>query len=183
MQLKITKQLGCLLISSLVLVACGNTGAEQKTNTDNEFIQAVADPAQEASLTVLDENEKEIKVADLKGKVVFINFWATWCPPCIEEMPSIAALKKKFKDNPNIVFLMVDVDNNLAKSKKFMAKQKLDLPVHVPYSQIPSNYLGNSIPTTVILDKKGEIVVRTEGARDYNAPKLVAAIEALVLEK
>ena len=118
----------------------------------------------------------------LKGKVVFINFWATWCPPCIAEMPSINQLSKQFKNNKNIVFLMVDVDANQKKSKAFMTKRGFDLEVFIPSSQIPNSFLGKSIPTTVLLNKKGEIAFRHEGGADYTDENFVKYLEKLAKE-
>ncbi|MGV3761377.1 TlpA family protein disulfide reductase [Parapedobacter sp.] len=126
------------------------------------------------------EDGKTVSISALKGKVIFINFWATWCPPCIHEMPSINELKQSFNENDDIVFLMVDVDNKIEKSSAFMQENNYDLPVYVPVSDIPSDYLGGAIPTTVILDKRGEMVGRMEGGRDYSDPQLVSAINELV---
>ncbi|MBD3749439.1 MAG: TlpA family protein disulfide reductase [Sphingobacteriales bacterium] len=110
---------------------------------------------------------KVLSLDDLKGKVVFINFWATWCPPCIAEMPTINSFYEKYKGNKNLVVLMVDVDGNFDKSVKFMERRKFNLEVWKPASPIPSNFLNQSIPTTVILDKKGNIAFRHEGGADY----------------
>ncbi|MEJ5056232.1 TlpA family protein disulfide reductase [Sphingobacterium sp. MYb382] len=169
----------------LTISACTQAHSEKNNSPAGDKKQELAileDQPQEEVFMVKDEQGNTIKLSDLKGKVVFINFWATWCPPCIAEMPSIASLKKTFKDDKDLVFLMVDVDNNIKKSTKFMAKEKLDLPVHVPASQIPATLLGSSIPTTVIIDKKGEIVVRAEGGRDYTNPKIIAAVKDLLAE-
>ena len=126
------------------------------------------------------EEGKTVSLNALKGKVVFINFWATWCPPCIHEMPSIDELKKKFKGNDDIVFLMVDVDNKLEESAAFMRENDYDLPVYVPAGNIPSDYLGGAIPTTVILDKRGDMIARIEGGRDYTDPEIIKALNELV---
>src|SRR5690606_41335943 len=69
-------------------------------------------------------NDEVIELSDQKGKVVFVNFWATWCPPCIAEMPTINKLYSNFIDNENVMFMMVDVDNDQIKSQKFMYKNK-----------------------------------------------------------
>lgn len=127
----------------------------------------------------LDENNKEVSLNALKGKVVFINFWATWCPPCRAELPSIHKLKQAFRDNNKIVFLFVDVDGNLAKSKAFMKKHKYDLPVYAPKGPIPSNFLGSAIPTTVIIDKKGKMVGHIEGSMDYNTKEVIKGLKDL----
>lgn len=130
----------------------------------------------------MDSSGAETDAANLKGKVVFMNFWATWCPPCIAEMPSIDKLYQQFKNNDQIVFLMVDVDNQMIKSEAFMTKKKLSLPVHVPMGTIPSHWLGGAIPTTVILDKNGQIVARNEGMADYSRKEVVEFITNLINE-
>jgi len=121
-----------------------------------------------------------IELADQKGKVVFINFWATWCPPCIAEMPAINTLYSSFKDNEQVMFLMVDVDNSPAKSQKFMDKRKFDLPVYTPASPIPPSYLGGAIPTTLVLNKYGKVVFKHEGMGDFSNEKFKAFISQLV---
>lgn len=123
-----------------------------------------------------------INTQDLIGKVVFINFWATWCPPCIAEMPSIQILYDKFKDNKDIVFLIVDVDADLIGAERFMKSRKFTLPLYIPNSNIPSSFLKGAIPTTVILDKRGNIDVRLEGGRDYTAPQITQALQSLLSE-
>lgn len=109
-----------------------------------------------------------VHMNDLKGKVVFINFWATWCPPCIAEMPSIATLYERLKGNNEVVFLIVEIEGESEKANKFMAGKKLNLPVYYPNSQIPKEWLGGSIPTTLIINKHGEIATKHEGLADYS---------------
>ncbi|MBZ4190759.1 TlpA family protein disulfide reductase [Niabella sp. 3A5MI-3] len=177
---------GIFIITALSLAACGNTD-RNKENTaadvnapTGEVAEKEALVATTAGITFKDEAGKTVALSSLKGKVVFINFWATWCPPCIHEMPSINELKKSYKGNDDIVFLMVDVDNDIQKSTAFMKEKKYDLPVYVPASEIPSDYLGGSIPTTVILDKSGDMIARMEGGRDYNSPDIIKALNELV---
>ncbi|MDR0228105.1 MAG: TlpA family protein disulfide reductase [Flavobacteriaceae bacterium] len=121
--------------------------------------------------TFIDANGKKVTLSSLKGKVVFVNFWATWCGPCIQEMPSIQALKNKMKKK-NVVFLLVDIDGKYDKSKAFMDKKGFDLPVYIPGGNIPSTYLGTSIPTTVIFDKKGNMIQRIVGGVDYDSKEV-----------
>jgi len=117
-----------------------------------------------------DANGKTVSLAALKGKVVFINFWATWCPPCIAEMPSIQALYDKKKNSPDFVFLIVETDGNLKKALQFMEKNQYSLPTYTPNTPIPPEFLGSGIPTTVILDKRGQIAFKHEGMADYSHP-------------
>ncbi|GLU52594.1 TlpA family protein disulfide reductase [Dyadobacter frigoris] len=127
-----------------------------------------------------DDSGDIVDLTSLKGKVVFINFWATWCPPCIAEMPSINALHDRFGRNENVVFLMVDVDGNFEKSNNFMKQHQYNLNVVSSVSAIPTFFMQGTIPTTVILDKDGGIVFRQEGAADYSNPKLVNMITEMI---
>lgn len=135
-----------------------------------------------APVIFMDSSGKKTDAANLKGKVVFMNFWATWCPPCIAEMPSINKLYQHFDGNDQIVFLMVDVDNQIVKSEAFMTKKKLSLPVHVPMGDIPSYWLGGSIPTTIILDKDGKIAAKHEGMADYSRKEVIDFINNLITQ-
>lgn len=127
-----------------------------------------------------DQSGKQVNLGDLKGKVVFINFWATWCPPCKAELPAINDLYSQYKDNKNIVFLIVDIDNKIENSSKYIQDNKMQLPVSVADSEIPKSLLGNSVPTTVLLDKSGAIAFRHEGMADYNSAEFKGLIEKLL---
>ncbi len=127
-------------------------------------------------------NEEIITLADQQEKVVFINFWATWCPPCIAEMPSIDKLYGEFRDHEQVTFLMVDVDNDRTKSQNFMDKRKFSLPVYTPSGPIPSSFMSGSIPTTLVLDKKGKVVFKHEGMTDFSNKKFKAFLSKLAAE-
>ncbi|MET6996527.1 TlpA family protein disulfide reductase [Chitinophaga defluvii] len=122
---------------------------------------------------------REIKLSDLQGKIVFINFWATWCPPCIAEMPSVNALYEQFKDNSQIVFLTVDADAKPDKAQQFLDKNNYTLPLFTIASSIPASVYSGTLPTTVIIDKKGVVVFKHTGAADYTNKKLVQFITDL----
>jgi len=177
-----------LAMSSFSFAACNQNGRNEKEQQQVQTVitpQTTSENPQHAvpDVIFLDENGKTVSLKSLKGKVVFINFWATWCPPCIQEMPSIHKLKQSFKDSDKIVFLMVDVDGDIKKSQAFMKNHKYDLQVYSPHGDIPSDFLGSAIPTTVILAKDGDIVVRSEGGRDYTDPKIMKALNDLVESK
>src|SRR5690554_2301164 len=173
-----------VVLSTAILAGCSNV--EGKYNGNNEqqtdVVAEKMDNSIENDVTFQDGNGKLIALNDLKGKVVFINFWATWCPPCIQEMPSINELKAKFEGNENIVFLMVDVDGKHQRSQAFIDKRKYNFSVYFPHSEIPKEHLAGAIPTTVILDKKGAIAARIEGGRDYSLPEIFNGLRKL-LEK
>lgn len=124
-------------------------------------------------MAFMDGEGKTFTLSSLRGKVVFLNFWATWCPPCRAEMPSINTLYEQFKNDKNVVFLTVDTDGNYKKAKSFLNKKQYSLPLYVADSQIPGELLGRSIPTTVIINKKGQIAYRQEGAADYGNKRFI----------
>lgn len=175
-----------LLIAVVSFSACRSTASNngQEENKLGDVVDLGEKDSDNSvyDISFLNVNNEELNTKDLVGKVVFINFWATWCPPCIEEMPSIQYLYDKFKDNNDIVFLLVDVDADLKGAQKFMEKRNLDMPLYIPNSDIPTSFLQAAIPTTVILDKRGAIDVRLEGGRDYSAPQVTQALESLLAE-
>ena len=137
-------------------------------NTDSKLVKTTDNFS---GVQFKDGSGKIVQLAQFKGKVIFINFWATWCPPCRAEMPSLQNLYLKFKDNKNIVVLMVDMDDNYLKAKEFMDRKKFSLPVFTPASSIPESLFSGSLPTTVVLNKKGQIIFRHEGAGDFSNKK------------
>jgi thiol-disulfide isomerase/thioredoxin len=107
---------------------------------------------------------------DFSGKPVFINFWATWCPPCRAEMPSILELMKKTGDNATFIFI---TNESPEKVEPFLKKQGWDLPVYYPAENAPKVFQAKSLPTTVVISKNGEIIHRSEGMRDWDNDKAV----------
>ncbi len=105
-----------------------------------------------------------------KGKVIFMNFWATWCPPCIAEMPDIQSLYDEV-NNDNIAFVMISVDEQPEKAFTFADKKSYTFPVYSLHSELPSVYHSRSIPTTFVISKNGQIVSRREGMAKYNTKK------------
>ncbi len=132
-----------------------------------------------AMIKFKDAEGSEINLADLSGKIVFINFWATWCPPCLAEMPSVNSLHQKFMDDKDVVFIMVDADGNFEKSQTYMNKRQYKMPVYHMASSIPENLFKGSLPTTIVFDKKGRIAFHEEGAANYGSQKFIDFIVKL----
>ncbi|MBX9889131.1 MAG: TlpA family protein disulfide reductase [Flavobacteriaceae bacterium] len=129
-----------------------------------------------------DYNGNNRSTADLKGKVIFINFWASWCPPCIAEFPSIEKFYSEYKSNDNIVFLMINMDDEIEVGKQFLDKKKYSLPIFQAISKIPNEIYSGALPTTVIVDKKGIIRMHHEGFADYGGEKFHLQIKQLLEE-
>lgn len=126
-----------------------------------------------------DAKGNAIDLGHLKGKVIFLNFWATWCPPCRAEMPSINKLYQQFKDDKNVVFIFADADGDLEKSVKFMTNRKYEMPVFKVTSTISDQIFSGALPTTVIFDKQGRLSFRHEGIANYADKKIVDFLNKL----
>jgi thiol-disulfide isomerase/thioredoxin len=122
------------------------------------------DPAPDFKLTGLDG--KPFTLAGAKGKVILLNFWATWCGPCRAEIPDLVELQNKYKDRLQILSLVVDDDDQDA-IKKFVAESIINYPVAVATDDIRIEYGGiAALPTSFVLDAEGRVVQKHEGLRD-----------------
>ncbi|MEX2513777.1 MAG: TlpA disulfide reductase family protein [Cyclobacteriaceae bacterium] len=109
-----------------------------------------------------------VGLSQLKGKTIFINLWATWCPPCRAEMPHISDLYDTVKQEGDVEFLMIALDDDFNKSKKFVEDKGFSFPiVHAAYGLNPS-LQSQSIPTTLVISPEGEIVFYQEGMSNFN---------------
>jgi peroxiredoxin len=121
-----------------------------------------------------------VTLSKLKGKVVFLNFWATWCPPCREEMPSMEILYQRFHDQ-GLELLAVDLMENSKTVSAFLANNRLSFPAVLDTSGRVSSFYGiQAIPATFIIDRDGKIILYTAGGRNWNTPAVIAAFEELL---
>jgi thiol-disulfide isomerase/thioredoxin len=121
-----------------------------------------------------------VRLGDLRGKVVFLNFWATWCPPCREEMPSMEALYQRFRGG-DLEFLAVDIQESPDEVAAFMKDFGLNFPAALDSTgRISGEYGVRGIPTTFIIDREGGIVASVVGGRDWNTQEVIAALETLI---
>lgn len=112
-----------------------------------------------------------------KNKVIVLNFWATWCPPCVAEMPSFQKLYNEYGDK--VVFLFVANDDP-EKVHTFLNNKDYVLPVYFQGSKVPEEIDSNALPTTYIIDKNGAIVAKKVGAADWNSSKVRSLLDQLV---
>lgn len=126
---------------------------------------------------LVNTDRESINFESLNGKVIVVNFWATWCPPCIAEMPSFEKLYKAYKED--VVFLFVANDEE-KKVLKFLDKNEYTFPVYFEASNRPVEMQSNSLPTTYIINRNGEIVVNKTGAVDWNSKKVKNLLDTLI---
>ncbi len=124
---------------------------------------------------------KKVEIRQFKGKVVFLNFWATWCGPCKEEMPSLEALHQNLKGE-NFVLLTISVDYEGSKPVDgFINKHRYTFPVLLdPNGETLDLFEIKGIPTTFIIDKNGKVIGRAIGPRDWKRPEVFSLINLLV---
>ncbi len=120
--------------------------------------------------------------SSLQGKVVFINFWASWCPPCRAEFPSIEKLYSTLKDNPDIFFLMINEDTDLSAAHGYLEREDYSIPFYRSNGGVPREIYTGALPTTVVLDKAGQIRLRHEGFANYGSAKFIKELEELMNE-
>jgi peroxiredoxin len=122
----------------------------------------------------------QARLGDLRGKVVFLNFWATWCPPCQDEMPSMEALYQQFRGK-DLEFLAVDIQEDKDEVAAFMKEYGLTFPAALDSTgRISDQYGIRGIPATFIIDREGGVIAAVVGSRDWNTPEVAAALEALI---
>jgi len=131
--------------------------------------------------TLQDINGNKVNLNISKGKVIFINLWATWCPPCVGEMPEIQKLYDHFKDNDNINFYLITNDK-LNKIKTFVAKRGYSFPTYHALSETPIPFRVRSIPTTFVISKSGKIVLKETGAANWGGSNMIKIVEQLISE-
>jgi len=125
-------------------------------------------------------NTEDVSFEELKGKVIFVNFWATWCPPCRAEMPAIQNLYDVYNDD--VAFVFVTQESNEVVSS-FFTKNQYNLPVYNSASSIPAELATtNSIPATYVINKNGKIVLSKTGAADWDSDKTKKIISDLLSE-
>ncbi len=115
--------------------------------------------------------------SDLRGEVVFLNFWATWCPPCVAELPEIEKAFQKHKDR--VAFLLV-TNEEPEVVRAFMQKHGYDLPVFFSRSPVPDVFDVSALPTTFIISGEGTIVARKTGASNWDSPATDRLLEELL---
>lgn len=152
------------LIFCIALVGCSS----QRTGEQSTII------ASQIKLTDLEG--KEVDLAEFEGKTIFVNFWATWCRPCIQEMPSIAALQKQLAGK-NIEFFFAS-DEEVDRIQKFITSRKMTL--NFVRVENPESLVIQALPTTFIFDGEGNLVFSEIGFRKWDEPATVEMITKLI---
>lgn len=141
--------------------------------------EAVTDSSIVMPLHFQDGNGLQSSTEALRGKVVFINFWASWCPPCRAEMPAIDKLTARLRNDKDFVFILINLDDEEETGRKYLNEHFPQLPFHKAVGYIPTDMFSGTLPTTIVLDKKGSIVMKHTGMAKYDSDKFIKQLEAL----
>lgn len=138
-----------------------------------------------APFALEDLNGRLVTLADLRGKIVFLNVWATWCGPCREEMPSIETLYNEFKNNKDLVILAVSQDTEGRSAvEQYVEKNGYHFEVLLdPQNKVGESYDVGGVPETFIIDRDGRIVAHHMGAFDWSSTDFRAALRELLDHK
>ena len=126
---------------------------------------------------------KQLNLKELRGKVVFLNFWATWCPPCIEEMPAMEKLHQELKKD-GLVILAVNFQEGPERVKEFLAKHNLTFTALLDRDgKVSELYQAWALPVSVVINKRGEIAARAMGSKDWHSAEARQFFKQLLTEE
>ena len=123
---------------------------------------------------------RTVSLHDFRGKIVVLNFWATWCPPCVEEMPSLVALQSKPQVKDKVQIFAVSLDQDESAYKKFLAEYHIDiLTVRDPSQESTKHYATTGFPETFIIDANGILRRKFIGPVDWTKPEIIAYLQSI----
>ena len=172
--------LGLVVFSFLEIDIFAKTETQELDRLFSDMgVLATPFPNDPVEVTLKDLNGQQVSLSDFRGKIVFINFWTTWCLACVIEMPSMEKLHQNFKDK-DFVMLAINLQESASKIKQFYKEYKLTLTTLLDTTGAVGTGFGiRSIPTTYILDKNGRIIGKALGPREWESKESIALFEYL----
>lgn len=178
--------LGVLIIGALTayVEAGGQEEIRRSMVEDIAALQAETADRPAPDWTLATQDGRQLSLKDLRGKVVFLNFWASWCPPCREEMPSMENLARKYKDR-DLVMVAISQDTDPEQMNGFLGRFMPDgkYTMHIPLDpegKVARSYGTQLLPETYIIDREGRIVARFVNKYDWNRDEVDRFIERLL---
>ena len=160
------------------VLATGLMNPDVKEITNKNASETISEYTKaDLNVKLIDGDGKITSLSDLKDKVIFLNYWATWCPPCIAEMPSISKLHKEMGND--VAFILLSFDKDFETAKAFNKKKGYNLPIYTLASNLPAMLQSSALPTTYIIDADKNIVLTHEGMANYNTDEFKVFLENL----
>lgn len=129
------------------------------------------------NVKIIEDGSKLFDLEELKGKPIFINYWASWCPPCIAEMPSVQNLYDNYKDKVHFIFIN---NENPSVVEEFMKKNNYSLPTHNFMGGVTELFEISTLPTTIIINPQGRKVMQKTGAAKWDSNKMFTMFDEMV---
>ncbi len=165
-------------IAVVLLVGCLLWSCQKK---DQRVMLSEGNPAPLFALR--DTQNRSWNLNELKGKVILINFWASWCKPCRQEMPSLQRLQKKMKNNSDFLIITVLFKEDAREALQFLKSNNINLPVLLDTDLSASKAYGvTGVPETYVVDKKGILRKKIIGPADFDTPALNFTLSSLIHE-
>ncbi|WP_116125858.1 TlpA family protein disulfide reductase [Lewinella sp. IMCC34183] len=136
-------------------------------------------PTVKLDFHMVDADGRSVDAGDLTGKVVFLNLWASWCPPCLAEMPNINALYADYAGDERVAFVLLNVEADFTKGVDYVRRHGYDFPVYHLRGNLPEELRSGTLPTTYVISPDGEVVVAHEGMARYDTRKFRALLNGL----
>jgi len=174
-----------LVLTILIIIGGGYVLMRSFTSRNHQKIESILQTPPFPTQTRMDYNwrvqgldGKELSVVKTKGKVIFLNFWGTWCPPCVAEMPSIQRLYDRIRSE-EIHFMCVS-DEDRTKVSTFVKERGFTLPVYTLLGEKPPVFQTRGIPATFIISRDGQIVFKHVGAAKWDDKTSIDFIQRLM---
>ncbi len=171
-----------LALALMILMVPALAGARDARDAVALLGLVKPNPAQMAKPFEVETPDKRVlRLSEFKGRVVFLNFWATWCKPCEEEMPSMQRLHDRFRNQGLVVLAISEDSGGAAQVASYVKKHNLTFPVGLdPKSSVAALYGVWSVPSTFIIDKRGYRAFFANGSRDWDGPSARTFFESLL---
>jgi thiol-disulfide isomerase/thioredoxin len=169
-------------LSLLTLLCMAPAAAQLPLPELSHELTRLSTPIQAPDFQLEDMDGEKYSLESYRGKVVILNFWATWCPPCRREIPSMEALHQAFRDE---AFAILAINEWETEDHVFAFMGQLPVEPSFPIlldtdSEVATNFDVKGLPTTLLLDPQGRIVYRAVGGRDFDHPEVKKTIRALL---
>jgi thiol-disulfide isomerase/thioredoxin len=155
--------------------SCSSGDNKRESNTVNAEQGLENEKKSLPEFMLADVNGNVINLTSFRGKKVFVNLWATWCPPCRAEIPSIEKLHSMVNSD-STVFVMLSLDENFDAAKRFAEAGKIKLPIYYSAGPMPDLFKTDGIPATFIFNERGELIRQNMGSDDYSTDSYVSIL-------
>lgn len=162
-----------LLLGIIFVVSCNNNN-ESTASSQNQPGRPLVPTL--PAMKLVDASGQQLDLSAFKGKKIFVNLWATWCPPCRAEMPSIKKLSTVV-DSSKVAFVMLSLDEDFETARQYAINTSLGLPIYGAASALPSLFQTQGIPVTYIFNEAGELIFRRDRAENYDQPQFVELLQ------